>query len=441
MKRTLLSLLTIFIAGPSFAQQADLAKFRKIDSLLTYLNANNKFMGSVAIQEKGKVVFDKAYGFANAENKLAAKPDTKYKIGSVTKIFTAAMIFQLIEEKKLNLNRPLSEFYPKIPNADKITIGHLLNHKSGIANYTDSPDFENYRTQQQTNKDMLARLESGEPVFDPGVRGEYSNSNYILLGYIIQDITKKSYKENLSQRITGKAGLKNTYYYTKINPKRNEAYSYTFTNGKWDRTEEWHESVAGAAGAIQSTATDLTKFINTLFTGKIVSKSSLDQMMTIDWGFGKGLLAYPFLERKFFGYNGGIESFKSVVSYYPKEEMGFAVLVNGGDYNTNDIILGILSIYYKKPYIFPNLTSVALDESALKVHEGIYSTPSLPFKVDIKLVKGELVAHATNQGSFPLNPVSENEFNYPPAGITITFNAKGFTLRQADGSISQFTKE
>lgn len=441
MKRTLLSLLTIVIAGPAFAQQADLAKFKKIDSLLTYLNTNNKFMGQVAIQEKGKVVFEKAYGFANAENKLAANEDTKYKIGSVTKIFTAAMIFQLIEEKKLNLNRPLSEFYPKIPNADKITIGHLLNHKSGIYNYTDSADFTKYRSEQQTKKDMLARLEAGEPVFDPGVRGEYSNSNYMLLGYIIQDVTKKSYKENVSQRITSKAGLKHTYYYTKINPKRNEAYSYTYINSKWERTEEWHESVAGGAGALQSTAADLTKFINALFNGKLVSKLSLDQMSTIDWGFGKGLLAYPFLERKFLGYNGGIESFKSVVSYYPKEEMGFAILVNGGDYNTNDIILGVLSIYYKKPYIFPNLTSVTLDANTLKVHEGIYSTPALPFKVDIKLLNGELVAHAANQGSFPLNPVSENEFNYPPAGITITFNAKGFTLKQADGSTSQFTKE
>lgn len=441
MKKTLLSLLTIVFAGPAFAQQTDLAKFKKIDSLLTYLSANKKFMGQVAIQEKGKVVFDKAYGFANAENKLAATPDTKYKIGSVTKIFTAAMIFQLIEEKKLNLNRPLSEFYPKIPNADKITIGHLLNHKSGIYNYTDSPDFTNYKTEQQTKKEMLARLESGEPVFDPGARGEYSNANYVLLGYIIQDVTKKTYKENLTQRITSKAGLKNTYYYTKINPKRNEAYSYTYANGKWLRTEEWHESVAGGAGALQSTATDLTKFINALFNGKLVSALSLEQMSTIDWGFGKGLLAYPFLERKFLGYNGGIESFKSVVSYYPKEQIGFAVLVNGGDYNTNDIILGILSIYYKKPYIFPNLTSVALSENTLKVHEGIYSTPSLPFKVDIKLVNGELVAHAQNQGSFPLNPVSENEFNYPPAGITITFNSKGFTLKQADGTTSQFAKE
>ena len=113
----------------------------------------------------------------------------------------------------------------------------------------------------------------------------------------------------------------------------------------------------------------------------------------------------------------------------------------GENYNYNDIILGILSIHYKLPYIFPNLKSVALDESMLRKHEGIYSNPALPFKVNIKLVDGVLIAHATDQGSFPLNPLSDNVFNFDPAGVTITFTATGFTLQQADGSTSEFKRE
>lgn len=441
MRKILLSLLAFVLAAPTFAQQKEAAKFKKIDSLLTYLYANNKFMGSVAIQEKGEVVFEKAYGYAEIETKSKATSKTKYKIGSITKMFTSAIIFQLIEEKKLSLDTKLSQFFPKIANADKITIGQMLNHKSGIYNFTDSPDFDTYCTKLQNKKDMLNRLESYPAAFEPGTIANYSNSNYLLLGYIIQDITKKPYKDNVMSRIVNKAGLKNTYYYSKINPKKNEAYSYAYADGKWTKTEEWNESVAGAAGALQSTPADLTKFVKALFDGKIIKKESLDQMTAIDAGFGKGIFAYPFIERRFFGHDGAIESFSSVLGYYPKDDLGISLLMNGENYNMNDIMIGILSCYYKFPYIFPNFKSAKVSEDVLKRYEGFYSNPELPFKVDIRLVNGVLTAHATDQGSFPLNPLSETEFNFDPAGITITFNPKGFTLKQADGSTSQFTKE
>src|SRR5690606_4971853 len=112
--------------------QTEGARLRKIDSLLTYLYENDKFMGSVAIRDKGSIVFEKAYGFADVETKTPATEGTKYKIGSITKMFTSAIIFQLIEEKQLKPDSRLSEFFPKIKNADKITISDMLNHTSGI---------------------------------------------------------------------------------------------------------------------------------------------------------------------------------------------------------------------------------------------------------------------------------------------------------------------
>jgi CubicO group peptidase (beta-lactamase class C family) len=440
MKKLVLSLFLLMIASAAFAQQEG-AKYRKIDSLLTYFYDNNKFMGSITIREKGEVVFEKAYGFADVAAKIPAKTDTRYKVGSITKMFTSAIIFQLIEEKKLTLGTKLSDFFPDIKNAEKITIADMLGHKSGLYNYTDDAAFDSYSSKLQNRKDMLQRLESYPPAFEPGEKTEYSNSNYLLLGYIIQDITKKTYKENVASRVIKKADLKHTYYFGKINTKKKEAYSYSFDNGKWVKAEEWHESVAGAAGALQSTGDDLTKFIKALFDGKIIKPESLAEMLKIDMGYGRGIFAFPFGERKFFGHNGGIESFNSVLGYYPKDDMGFALLVNGDNYNYNEIVIGILSCYYKLPYFFPNLKSVKVDESILKRYEGVYSTPSLPFKVDVKLVAGELVAHATDQGSFPLNPLSETEFNFDPAGITITFSQAGFTLRQADGAVTEFTKE
>jgi len=433
---------SLFIMGLSLSATAQgEAKYRKIDSLLTHFNRNNKFMGAVCIREQGRVVFDKAYGFADVETKTAAASDTRYKIGSVTKMFTATIIFQLVEEKKLKLETKLSEFYPKIKNAGKITIDDLLSHRSGIHNYTDDPEFSSYNTKLINKRDMLRKLEEMTPDFEPGTKAAYSNSNYLLLGYIINDITQNTYKENVGARIAIKLGMKNTGYFGKLNPKKKEATSYTYDGVKWTRTPEWHESSAGAAVALQSNGADLTLFIKALFDGRLITKESLDKMLQLEDGYGKGILTFPFVERKLYGHNGGIESFKSALAYYPKDDMAISLLVNGNNYDYNAILTGVLSVYYKLPFIFPDFRSVKLEDDTLKRFEGVYSTPSLPFKVDITLKDGVLIAHATDQGSFPLNPIGENVFNFPAAGITMTFTDKGFTLKQSDGTTSQFIKE
>jgi CubicO group peptidase (beta-lactamase class C family) len=243
MKKILALICGLMISLTAIAQDDhEGARYEKIDSLMTYLYQNNKFMGSLTIRAKGVVLFSKAYGFADIDTKAKANPGTKYKIGSITKMFTACMIFQLIEEKKLSGGDKLSKFFPKMPNAEKITINNLLNHSSGIYNYTNDSTFAGKLSTQQQRRDMLERLYKYKPAFEPGVKAEYSNSNYLLLGYIIQDITHKTYKEAVTERVLIKAGLKNTYYFSKVNLKKNEAYSYKFENGKWVKQAEWHES-------------------------------------------------------------------------------------------------------------------------------------------------------------------------------------------------------
>lgn len=437
MKRIFL-LFTLASTIVSFGQSEP--KIRKIDSLITYFAANDKFMGSITIREKDKVVFEKAYGYADAENKIPANEQTKYKIGSITKMFTSAIIFQLIEDKKLTLETKLSEYYPKVKNADTITIAQLLGHQTGIYNFTDADDFESYIVTPQTKKQMVARIEGFDSVFEPGTKAEYSNSNYMLLGYIIQDITKKSYKENVNERIVKKLGLKNTAYYGKINTQKNEAYSYMYINGEWEKYDEWHESATFAAGGLQSTTTDLTKFVKALFDGKIIKKESLDEMIKIASGYGKGIFAFPFGERRFYGHTGGIEGFHSSIGYYPKDEMSVALIANGDNYDTNEIMIGILSIYYKIPYPFPNLKTVDVAPEILKSYEGEYSSNTHPLKIVIKYHQGKLMAQATGQGAFPLNPLSETEFNFDPAGITVKFKKDAFTILQGS-HVDEFTRE
>lgn len=415
-------------------------RFTKMDSLLTYLNKNDKFMGSLCIREGENVVFNKAYGFADVDKNIAADRMTKYKIGSVTKTFTALMIMQLIEEKKLNLQTKLNRFYPKITNAEKITIYDLLHHRTGIVDYIngDSITAKNiYRF--HSKEEMIQKITDYKPLFEPGTKHEYSNSNYNLLGYIIETLTKKSYAENIQTRIVKKANLLNTYFpQGKIETSVGESYSYLFNGIKWEKVEEWENSIAYSAGAIISTPADLTRFMYALFDGKLIKPSSLEQMKEIKEGYGKALMQFPFGERRFYGHTGGIENFRAVVGYYPTEKLGISLIVNGDNFNRNDIMIGVLSIYYKMPFPFPKFNKI--EASELVKFTGTYSSKELPLKITISEKNGELLAQASGQSAFPLTFKEEKTFIFAPAGIEMIFGENSFVLKQGGMSFN-FSKE
>jgi CubicO group peptidase (beta-lactamase class C family) len=436
MKKIILFLFLSLNLATSAQQKT---RFDKIDSLLTYLTHNDKFMGQVCIRENGKVLFEKAYGYANVENKLKANDNTKYKIGSITKTFTAVMVMQLIEAKKLKLDTKLSKFFPKIKNADKITIHDLLHHRTGIIDYVNGDSaadpYENV-----SKEGMISRIEAYESLFEPNSKFEYSNSNYYILGRIIENVTEKDFTANVQERIVEKIQLRNTLVSEKADPAKNESYSYSFTDKKWTLIPEWNISLALGAGDITSTAEDLTQFMDALFNGQLLKKTSVDEMTKLEQSYGKGLMTFPFGERKFFGHTGGIEGFRSVVGYYPSEKVGVSLIVNGDNFNRNDIMIGILSIYYKMPYQFPNVITFEVNPQTLNSYQGIYTSKALPIKITIKVEKGELTAQATGQNAFSLNPISKNEFVFDPASVKLIFEGKNMTLKQG-GAENLFTKE
>lgn len=422
----------------SFGQSE--TKFGKIDSLLTYLASNDNFMGSVAIQENDQIVFEKSYGFADIKGKKRANSKTKYKIGSITKTFTAVVVMQLVEEKKLTLETKLSDFYPDIKNANKITINDLLAHSSGIYSFTDDADYKTYAAKPQTKSQLLEKIKAGKVQFEPHAKAEYSNSNYVLLGWIIEDVTKSSYQSNVENRIIKKIGLQNTGFSPNINSANNEAFSYHMTGKTWEEAGKEDMSIPGGAGSIIASASDLTKFISALFSGKLLKQPSLESMATIENGFGKGLFMMPFGERKFFGHTGGIENFSSTLGFYPKEKLAIALLDNGQGYGMNDIMIGILSIYYKMPYRFPNVKTADVPVSTLKKYEGTYSAPNFPMKIAIKEENGVLICQATGQESFSLNALSETKFGFDPAGLELVFATDSMTILQG-GQQFKLTKE
>ena len=436
MKNKILQFL-LFCSLSVFAQQK--TRFDKIDSLLVYLNQNNKFMGQVCIREAGNVVFEKAYGFADVDNKLKANKVTKYKIGSITKTFTAVMIMQLLEEKKVKIDTKLSKFYPQIPNAEKITIHDLLHHRTGILDFLNGDKTTNVH-ENMTKEQMIAKIAAYKSVFEPNSKFEYSNSNYYLLARIIEDVSKKDFASNLENRILNKIQLKETHLATIANTTNNEALSYNYTDKKWNLSQEWDMSQPFGSGNLSSTASDLTLFFDALFSGKLLKKSSVDEMTKLEQSYGKGLMTFPFGERKFYGHTGGIEGFRAVVGYYPSEKTGISLIVNGDNYNRNDIMIGILSIFYKMPYQFPNLTTFDVKAVTLNKYQGVYSSTQIPTKITLKIDKEQLVAQATGQSAFALNAISETEFVFDPAGVKLTFDGNNMTLKQGVGQYL-FTKE
>jgi CubicO group peptidase (beta-lactamase class C family) len=267
----------------------------------------------------------------------------------------------------------------------------------------------------------------------------YSSSNYFLLGGIIEKLTKEPYATNVEKRIVHKLGLKNTYYTSeKINTSKKESYSYTFEGVIWKKTAESENDVAFAAGGIISTPDDLTEFMFALFNGKLVKNTSLETMKELKDGYGLALMQFPFGERKFYGHTGGIENFRSVVGYYPADDLGVSLIVNGDNFNRNDIMIGILSIYYKTPFPFPNFDII--DPAVLEKHVGVYTSAEIPLKINITIKEGQLLAQATGQSVFPLTPKSKTAFVFATAGIELIFDENTFILKQS-GQKFNYIKE
>jgi CubicO group peptidase (beta-lactamase class C family) len=435
--------IVFFLLTSAYASIAQNLNKPKLDSLFAALESHNKNMGSLALSVNGDIVYQKAIGslYINGNDKTPSNPGTKYRIGSISKMFTACMIFQLVEEGKLSLSAPLSTWYPTLPNASKITIGNMLDHRSGLYNFTNDSAYRHYMAQPQTEAQMIARFEKQKPAFEPDTKAEYSNTNFYLLGHVVEKVTQKTYAENLAQRITSKLGLKNTYYGGKTNTRNNEAFSYAFDEA-WVQVPETDMSIPGGAGAILSTPTDLVKFIEALFAGKLISKEHLAMMTTMKDHYGMAMFEIPFNDKKGYGHNGGIDGFTSILAYFPDDKLAIAYCANGGSFSTNQVGIDVLSIYFNKPLTIPDFKTIAVKTEDLDKYLGMYSSTQMPLKITVTKDKTTLVAQATGQPPVQLDALGSDKFSFESAGIILEFEpAKNqFTLKQA-GQTFLFTKD
>src|SRR5262249_8861544 len=287
------TLLTLALFTAGYSQTLDKAK---LDQFFDRLDEKRKAMGSLAIVKDGKVLYSRAIGYSQIDG-TEKKPLTtanRFRLGSITKMFTATMTLQLVEEGKLKLTDTLDKFLPQVPNAGKITIGQILAHRSGIPNVRREQDGEKKVSTIPMSKDeMLALIVKATPDFEPDTKYQYSNSGYFVLGLVLETVTGNPYAQALEDRIASKIGLKDTYLATgNIDVNKNEVLTYIHFGGDWKPVSETHPTILFSAGAIVSTPADMAKFIQALFEGKLVSKESLDQMKTMRDSEGFGMATF-----------------------------------------------------------------------------------------------------------------------------------------------------
>jgi CubicO group peptidase (beta-lactamase class C family) len=432
---TTLLMLALVTAGR--AQMLDKAK---LDQFLDRLAEKNKAMGSLALAKDGNVIYSHSFGYRQIDGneKKPLTAETKYRIASITKMYTAVMIFQLVEEKKLRLTDTLDKFFPQIPNAARITIGQMLTHRSGIH---DMEADGSWGKQARTREEIVARIAQGRPDFEPDAIHKYSNAGYILLGYIVEKAGGKPYQEALKERITSRIGLKDTYLGTgNTDPGKNEALSYIYVGG-WKEGAELDFSVPAGAGSILSTPADMTKFIQALFDLKLVSRDSLKWMTTVRDDEGMGMEPFSFAGQTLYGHTGGSSNSGAWLAYLPDERLALAYTTNAKIYPVKNIVAGVLDIYWNRPFQIPSFEAFEVKPEILERYTGVYSVPGTPVKVTITRDGGTLYFQPAGQSAVPIEATAEDKFKIDPFVVFEFDAAKGELTITRAGQKRTFTKQ
>jgi CubicO group peptidase (beta-lactamase class C family) len=319
------------------ATQAELV--RKVDALAAEQLAKPGGVGlSVAVAQHGQVLLEKGYGKADAELDVPADEQTMFRIGSVTKQFTAALVMRLVEQKKLALDDELARYVPEFPlQGRKVTIQELLQHTAGIKNYTDiGAAWEKVWPLELTHAELLALVADDPFDFEPGSDWRYSNTGYYLLGMVIEQAAGRSYPEELQAELCAPLGLARTRYDSNREVIQNRAQGYALDGDQLVNDQMFGMEQPGAAGGILSTAGDLVRWQMALSSGKVVGPESFARMRTPtvlpdgrDTGYGFGLALDEWNGRPRVQHGGGIFGFNSMLFWLPGEDLHVAVISNG----------------------------------------------------------------------------------------------------------------
>lgn len=420
MKPIRFALAFLLLATTAFAQ--DVARMEQV--IQTYIQ-NRTFMGTVLVARGTDVLLSKGYGSANLEWEIPNAPTTKFRLGSITKQFTAASILLLEERGKLSTSDPIKKHMPDAPAAwDAITIHHLLTHTSGIPNFTSLPEFMALKGTSTTIEKTISVFRDKPLDFAVGEKMQYSNSGYLVLGHVIEKLSGGSYEKFVQDNLFTPLGMADSGYdsNTKLTARRASGYisgSVAFVNAGFV-----HMSVPHAAGALYSTTGDLLKWEQALFGSKVVSAASLQKMITPDKNnYAYGLGVQTLNGRKIVSHNGGIDGFNTAMSHYPDSKVTVIVLsnVNGNAPDMMQIQLGALA-HGETVRLTSERKEIALP-SVATTYAGVYEmAPKITMTV---FVEGpRMFAQLTGQPRFEMFAESDTAFFVKAVDAQITFGVE-----------------
>jgi len=374
--------------------------------------SGKQFMGSVLVARGETVVLDKGYGFANLEWDIPNSPTTKFRLGSITKQFTAACILLLEERGKLKVDDPVKKYMPDAPAAwDKVTILNVLTHTSGIPSFTDFPDYESTEAIPTTPEKLVARFRDKPLEFQPGEKWKYSNSGYVLLGYLIEKISGESYEKFVQENIFTPLGMKDSGYDSNSAIIRHRAAGYSPGPNGPQNTGFIHMSIPFSAGALYSTTEDLLRWEQGLFGGKVLSPAPLQKMTTpFQHDYACGLGVRMVNGHKLIEHGGGIEGFNTQLSYYTEDKLTVVVLGNLNGSAPNDIATKLAALAHgEKVVLASERKEIAVPPKILAKYVGSYELhPDLVLMVTLE--NGQLMAQPTGQPKAPIFAESETKF-------------------------------
>jgi D-alanyl-D-alanine carboxypeptidase len=421
----------------------------KVDAIVVPALREEKAPGlSVAVARGGQLLVAKGYGLADVEHQTPASADTVYRIGSITKQFTAVAILQLAEQGKLKLGDDIRAYVPELPARDTpITLEHLLGQTSGLFSFTSVPNWIDVGAKPMTRKQVLALFAEKPLAFAPGTRWEYSNSNYYLLGMVIEAVTKQSYADVIRDRVFKPAGMTSSAYCTDTLPQMAQGYSLPPTGAVPSKPLDLAHPFA--AGALCSTARDLVAWQRALDSGKLLHADSLAKMRTAgvlpdrtSTHYGYGVFVGDLEGHPRIGHGGGINGFTSMLSRYPADDLTIVVLANAETSLPDKLeqkiaraVLGLAEVVVKRQ---PLTAAERASYAGTYLVQG-FGSAGLPVRIYEQAealhiqAPGQPAATLLSQGNhaFVLEEDPDVHIEFHAAGAQVT----GFTIHQSGMTI------
>lgn len=413
------------IAGSpqSLSNSAAAPNASRMDQVIQTFVDRKQFMGAVLVARGPEVLLDKGYGFADLELNVPASPKTKFRLGSVTKQFTAAAILLLQERGKLNVNDLVKKYMSDAPAAwDKITFSNLLTHTSGIPNFTSFPDYASLEPFATTPEQLVARFREKPLDFKPGEDWSYSNSGYVLLGYLIEKISGENYAQFVKESIFKPLGMTDSGYDSNSAIIQNRASGYAHGPNGLVNAGYVDMTIPLSAGGLYSTTEDLLRWEQGLFGGKLLSAASLKAMNTPfknDYAFG--LLIHEVDGHQVIEHGGGIEGFNTRLAYYPEDKLTVIVLGNVNGPAPDVIALDLATLAHGGNVTLPSeRKEVSVDPKIFDGYVGSYQlAPN--FVLAVRRDGDHFMTQATGQGPVEIFPEGDRDFFAKVVDAQITF--------------------